>query len=208
MARDPGFAPAWALLAQHLWRRIQLCPRSQSRDPRRRRTRGAHRVTLDPRLPAGHMALAHRLLQPARSRRGRCAALDNWTDVLAGDAAYWHLLGFIGQREGRWRDAEAAFAKAFDLDAPATAEWLAVHFLHLRHNAGRPPRARRAPRHRIVSAPSYPMRGPVSASAPTSRAPVRCLEVALVARTPPDARVLGLLARSSGSTAGRSARWS
>lgn len=193
VARDPGFAPAWALLAQ-----IYGAQYSSALDRNRATLDAAERaartaLALDPRLPAGHMALAT-VFYNRRDHPRTMAALDNGRNVLAGDAAYWHLLGFIGQREGRWRDAEAAFTKAFDLDAPATAEWLAVHFLHLRQyaDARRVLAVAQASNRTAAVVPDAWTRFSERADIAGAR-PV--LEVALVGRTPPDARVLGLLAQ-------------
>ena len=120
--------------------------------------------------------------------------MDDGGAVLKREAAYWHLLGNIAQREGRWRDSEAAFAAGMDLDGPGTSEMLAVHFLHLRQYAD----ARRVLA--VAHASSRPAavvpdawtrfseRGDVTAARPV-------LEAALNARTPPDARVVGLLAQ-------------
>jgi DNA-binding winged helix-turn-helix (wHTH) protein/tetratricopeptide (TPR) repeat protein len=193
VARDPGFAPAWALLAQ-----IYCAQYSSAIDRNRAMLDAAERaartaVALDPRLAAGHLALAA-VFYNRRDHPRTMAALDDGRNVLAGDAAYWHLLGFIGQREGRWRDAEAAFAKAFDLDAPATAEWLAVHFLHLRQyaDARRVLAVAQASNRTAAVVPDawtrFSERGDIAGARPV-------LEVALAGRTPPDARVLGLLAQ-------------
>lgn len=193
VAREPGFAPAWALLA-----RVYGAQYRTSLDRDRAALAAAERaartaVALDPRLPAGHLALAD-VHYSRRDHAQTRAVLDAAADVLAGDAAYWYLLAFVAQREGRWLASEAALLKAFDLDAPATAEWLAVHYLHLRQYAD----ARRV----LAVAQASSRSAAVVPDAWThfsERADVaaarRVLEAALAARTPPDARVLGLLAQ-------------
>jgi DNA-binding winged helix-turn-helix (wHTH) protein/tetratricopeptide (TPR) repeat protein len=193
VARDPGFAPAWALLARLYGAQYRT---AMDRDPgvldaAERAARTA--VTLDPRLPAGHLALADTYYS-RRDHARAGAALDAGREVLTGEAAYWHLRGFIAQREGRWRDSEAAFSTAFDLDGPATAEWMAVHFLHLRQyaDARRILAVAQASSRTAAVVPDawtrFSERGDVAAARPV-------LEAALDARTPPDARVLGLLAQ-------------
>lgn len=193
VARDPGFAPAWALLARVYGAQYRT---SLERDrgmlaASERAARTA--VALDPGLPAGHLALAD-VHYSRRDHVQARAALDAAADILAGEAAYWYLLGFIEQREGRWAVAEAALTKAFDLDAPATAEWLAVHHLHLRQyaEARRVLAVAQASSRTAAVVPAawthFSERGDVAAAR-------EVLEAALAARTPPDARVLGLLAQ-------------
>ena len=191
VARDPGFAPAWALLAQIYGARYRT---ALDGDPAmlaaaERAARAA--VALDPRLPAGHLALAN-VFYSRRDHPRALAALDAEREALAGDPTYWHLRGFIEQREGRWRDAEAALAKAFDLDAPATAEWLAVHYLHRRQyaDARRVLAVAQASSRTAAVVPDAWTRFSEGADIAAAR-PV--LEVALRGRTSPDARVLGLL---------------
>lgn len=193
VARDPGFAPAWALLAQIYGARYRT---ALDGDPAmlaaaERAARAA--VAIDPRLPAGHLALAH-VFYSRRDHPRALAALDAEREALAGDPAYWHLRGFIEQREGRWRDAEAALAKAFDLDAPATAEWLAVHYLHRRQyaDARRVLAVAQASSRTAAVVPDAWTRFSEGADIAAAR-PV--LEVALRGRPSPDARVLGLLAQ-------------
>jgi tetratricopeptide (TPR) repeat protein len=193
VARDPGFAPAWAWLgrAYGAQYRTALDRDTAILDAAERAARTA--VTLNPRLPEGHLALAEAYYSRRDHQRAR-EALEAGREVLAGEAAFWHLLAFIEQREGHWRASEAAFTKAFDLDGPATAEWLAVHFLHLRQYAD----ARRvltvalASNRTAAVVPDawarFSERGDIEAAR-------RVLEVALRTRTPPDARVLGLLAQ-------------
>jgi DNA-binding winged helix-turn-helix (wHTH) protein/tetratricopeptide (TPR) repeat protein len=193
VARDPGFAPAWALVARIYGAQYRT---AMDRDPAvldaaERAARTA--VTLDPHLAAGHLALAD-VFYNRRDHPRALAALDAGREVLTGEAAYWHLRGFIAQREGRWRDSEASFGAALDLDAPATAEWLAVHFLHLRQyaDARRVLAVAHASSRTAAVVPEawtrFSERGDVAAARPV-------LEAALGARTPPDARVLGLLAQ-------------
>jgi DNA-binding winged helix-turn-helix (wHTH) protein/predicted Zn-dependent protease len=193
VARDPGFAPAWALLAQ-----IYGAQYNSAMDRDRGILDAAERaartaVALDPHLPAGHLALAA-VFYNRRDHPRAMAALDEGRNVLAGDAAYWHLLAFIDQREGRWRSAEATLVKALDLDAPATAEWLAVHFLHLRQyaDARRVLAVAHASNRTAAVVPDAWTRFSERADLAVAR---RVLEVALGGRTPPDARVLGLLAQ-------------
>jgi len=191
VARDPGFAPAWALLARIYGSqyRTAMDRHPATLDAAERAARTA--VALDPRLPAGHLALADVFFSRRDHPRAR-AALDAGREVLAGEAAYWHLLAFIAQREGLWQDAEAAYAQAFDLDAPATAEWLAVHFLHLRQyaDARRVLAVAQASGRMAAVVPDawtrFSERADIAAARPV-------LEAALGGRTPPDARVLGLL---------------
>jgi DNA-binding winged helix-turn-helix (wHTH) protein/tetratricopeptide (TPR) repeat protein len=193
VARDPGFAPAWASLALVYAAQYNS---AVDRDPAildaaERAARTA--VTLDPRLPQAHLALARIHFIRREHRRAR-EVLEAWRADLAGEATYWHLIGFIEQREGRWRASEAAFTKAFDLDGPATAEWLAVHFLHLRQYAD----AQRVLAVALASSRTaavvpqawarFSERGDIAAAR-------QRLEAALGARTPPDARVVGLLAQ-------------
>jgi len=193
VARDPGFAPAWALLAQIYGARYRT---ALDGDPAmlsaaERAAKAA--VALDPRLPAGHLALAH-VFYSRRDHPRALATLDAAPEVLADDATYWHLRGFIDQREGRWRDAEAALVKGFDLDAPATAEWLAVHYLHRRQyaDARRVLAVAQASSRTAAVVPDAWTRFSEGADVEGARA---VLEAALRARTPPDARVLGLLAQ-------------
>jgi tetratricopeptide (TPR) repeat protein len=150
-------------------------------------------VTLDPTLPAGHLALAN-VFYSRRDHFRALATLDQAREALAGDATYWHLRGFIDQREGRWRDAEAALVKGFDLDAPATAEWLAVHYLHRRQyaEARRVLAVAQASSRTAAVVPDAWTRFSEGADVEGARA---VLEAALRGRTPPDARVLGLLAQ-------------
>ncbi|MGD9902084.1 MAG: DASS family sodium-coupled anion symporter [Vicinamibacterales bacterium] len=193
VALDPGFAPAWALLARIYGVQYRT---AMDRDPAildaaERAARTA--VTIDPQLAAGHLALADVYYTRRDHVRAR-TALDAGRAVLTGEAHYWYLRAFMAQREGHWREAETALASAFDLDGPATAEWLAVQYLHLRSYAD----ARRVLA--VAHASSRPAavvpeawttfseRGDVAGARPG-------LEVALGARTPPDARVLGLLAQ-------------
>lgn len=193
VARDPEFAPAWALLARVYGAQYRT---AMDRDPTvldaaERAARTA--VGLDPRLPAGHLALADTYFSRRDHWRAR-QALEAGRGVLTGEAAYWHLLGFIEQRAGRWRASEAAFTKGFDLDAPATAEWLAVHYLHLRryNDARRVLAVAQASSRTAAVIPDawarFSERGDIAAARPV-------LEVALSARRPADARVLGLLAQ-------------
>ena len=193
VARDPGFAPAWALLSQVYGAQYRT---SLDRDPaildaaeKAARTT----VALDPHLPAGHLALANVFYSRRDHRRTR-EALDRGRDALSGDATYWHLLAFIEQREGRWKDAEASLARAFDLDGPATAEWLAVHYLHRRQygDARRVLAVAQASSRTAAVVPDAWTRFSETADIAAAR-PV--LETALAGRTPPDARVLGFLAQ-------------
>jgi len=193
VARDPGFAPAWALLAQIYGARYRT---ALDRDPAilaaaERAAQAA--VTLDPALPAGHLALAN-IFYSRRDHPRALATLDAARDALAGDATYWHLRGFIDQREGRWREAEAALVKAFDLDAPATAEWLAVHYLHRRQyaEARRVLAVAQASSRTAAVVPDAWTRFSEGADIAGARG---VLEAALHGRTVPDARVLGLLAQ-------------
>jgi len=193
VARDPGFAPAWAALARVYGAQYRT---AMDRDPAvldaaERAARTA--VALDPRLAEGHLALADIYYSRRDHLRAR-EALEAGRSVLDREAAFWHLIGFIEQREGRWKAAEAALTKAFDLDGPATAEWLAVHYLHRRQYAD----ARRVLAVALASSRTaavvpdawtrFSEGGDIAAARPV-------LEVALGARTPPDARVLGLLAQ-------------
>lgn len=193
VARDPGFAPAWALLAQIYGARYRT---ALDRDPAmlaaaERAAQAA--VTLDPALPAGHLALAN-VFYSRRDHPRALATLDAAREALAGDATYWHLRGFIDQREGRWRDAEAALVKGFDLDAPATAEWLAVHYLHRRQyaEARRVLAVAQASSRTAAVVPDAWTRFSEGADVDGAR---MVLDAALRGRTPPDARVLGLLAQ-------------
>jgi DNA-binding winged helix-turn-helix (wHTH) protein/tetratricopeptide (TPR) repeat protein len=193
VALDPGFAPAWALLAQVYGARYRT---AMDRDPAmldaaERAARTA--ITLDPRLPAGHLALAD-VHYNRRENDKVHAALDAGHDVLTGDAAYWHLRSFLAKREGRWRDSEAALAAAFDLDAPATAEGLAVHYLQLRQyaDARRVLAVANASSRTAAVVPDAWTRFSEHGDIAAARS---VLEAALGARTPPDARVLSLLAQ-------------
>jgi DNA-binding winged helix-turn-helix (wHTH) protein/tetratricopeptide (TPR) repeat protein len=193
VAREPGFAPAWALLARVYGAqyRTALDRDAAILDAAERAALTA--VKLDPRLPDGHLALAE-LFYSRRDHQQAREALEAGRTVLDDRAAYWHLLGFIEQREGNWRASEAAFSKGFDLDGPATAEWLAVHFLHLRQYAD----ARRVLAVALASSrtaavvPDAWARFSEGGDVAAAR---EVLEAALVARPAPDARVLGLLAQ-------------
>lgn len=191
VARDPGFAPAWASLARVYTAQYRS---AMVRDPAiveaaERAARTA--MGLEPRLPQAHLALAEIHFTRRDFRQAR-KVLEAWRADLSGNPEYWHLLGFIEQQAGRWRASEAAFTKAFDLDGPATAEWLAVHFLHLRQYAD----ARRVLAVALASSRTaavvpeasgrFSERGDIAAAR-------QVLEAAVASRTPPDARVLGLL---------------
>lgn len=193
VARDPGFAPAWALLARIYGAqyRTALDRDAAILDAAERAARTA--VKLDPRLPDGHLALAE-LFFSRRDHRHAREALEAGRVVLDDHAPFWHLIGLIEQREGNWRAAEAAFSKGFDLDGPATAEWLAVHFLHLRQYAD----ARRVLAVALASsrtAAAVPDAWARFSEGGDVAAARKVLEAALGARPTPDARVLGLLAQ-------------
>lgn len=193
VARDPGFAEAWALLARIYGAQYRT---AMDRDPAvldaaERAARTA--VAVDPRLPSGHLALADVFFSRRDHQRAK-AALVAGRDVLAQESAYWHLLAQMAQREGRWADALADYQRAFDLDAPATAEWMTVHFLHLRQyeDARRVLAVAQASNRSTVVVPDAWTRFSGQADLTAAR---QVLETALGARPSPDARVLGLLAQ-------------
>jgi len=193
VARDPGYAPAWSLLSQ-----VYAVQYRSASDPDVATIEAAERaaaraLALDPQLPDGHLAKAS-VLFSRRDHEGTRRALGAGRPALEGTASYWHLLALLEQREGNWRASEAAFSRAFNLDGPGTAEWLAVHFLHLRRYR----EARRVVAVALASSRTaavvpdswarFSERGDIADARPG-------LEVALRSRTPPDARVLGLLAQ-------------
>lgn len=193
VARDPDFAPAWAWLARAYSAQYRTAADGRQATLEAAARAAATAARLAPELP--ETLLANADMAFSRGDFDECRRLlEAGRAALAADATFWHLLGFIEQREGRWRASEAAFTRAFDLDGPATAEWLGVHFLHLRQYAD----ARRvlAVAHASGRAAAvvpeawtrFSERGDVGAARAV-------LETALRARTPPDARVLGLLAQ-------------
>ena len=129
-----------------------------------------------------------------RDNRQAQATLEAAQHVLTGEARYWHLRALIGEREGRWAAARADYQRAFDFDAPGTAEFLTVHFLHLRQyeDARRVIAVAQASNRLAVVVPDAWTRFSEHADIASAR---QVLEAALARRPAPDARVVGLLAQ-------------
>jgi TolB-like protein/Tfp pilus assembly protein PilF len=191
--RDPRFALAWSWLA-----RVYLTQYSAgaSRTPETRRA--AHRaartaVELAPGLPEARLARAQ-LLAAERDSDGARRELDLAGVGLPNSPDRWRLLGLIEQAHGRWAESQAALEHAFDLDPLSTAEVLGIHYLHLRDysNARRFIDLAMTANRSGATVPAAWERFSVAGDVAGAR---HVLETALAARSPADARVLGLLAR-------------
>lgn len=193
VARDPRFALAWSWLAR------TYISQYRSGADRTRETRDAAfraaetAIAIDGALPEGHLALANAYYAERRYADAR-RELEIARVGLPNSTELWQLVGNIDQAEGRWREARAALMRAFELDPPAAAQWVTVHYLHLRDY----PEARRfiglarAANKRASVVPEAWLRfsegGEVAEARPL-------LEAALESRPLADARVRGLLAR-------------
>lgn len=193
VARDAGFALAWAWLARTYTSQYRSgADRTiETRDAGYRAARRA--IELDVGLPEGHLALSQALYgdrEYAAARR----ELDIARAGLPNSVELWQQLAHVEQAQGRWKEARAAFMRAFELDPAATADWVAVHYLHMRDysEARRFIGIARAANKAGSVVPDAWLRfsagGDVAAARPV-------LEAALGARSPADARVRGLLAR-------------
>ncbi len=150
-------------------------------------------IAIDPGLAEAHLALGQALFGDRDYAAAR-AELEIARVGLPNSADLWQFLGHLEQSEGRWKKAREAFLRGFEIDPTALAQWVTVHYLHMRDYS----EARRfigIARAAHQGAPVVPdawlrfsERGDVAAARPV-------LETALAARSPADARVRGLLAR-------------
>jgi DNA-binding winged helix-turn-helix (wHTH) protein/TolB-like protein/Tfp pilus assembly protein PilF len=190
---DPRFALAWSWLA-----RVYLNQYSAgaSRTPETRHA--AHRaartaIDLAPGLPEARLALAQ-LLAAERDSDGARRELDLARVGLPNSPERWRIIGLIEQGRGRWAESLAALERAFDLDPVSTAEMLGVHYLLLRDysNARRFIDLAMTANRSGATVPAAWERFSGAGEVAGAR---QVLETALAARSPADARVLGLLAR-------------
>lgn len=193
VARDPRFALAWSWLARtYISQYRSGADRTpETRDAAFRAAETA--IALDGALPEGHLALANAYYAERRYADAR-RELEIARIGLPNSTELWQLAGHIDQAEGRWREARGAWMRAFDLDPPAAAQWVTVHYLHLRDY----PEARRfiglarAANKRASVVPEAWLRFSESGDVAQARP---LLEAALESRPLADARVRGLLAR-------------
>jgi DNA-binding winged helix-turn-helix (wHTH) protein/TolB-like protein/Tfp pilus assembly protein PilF len=193
VARDPDFALAWSWLARTYTSQYRSgADRTDgTRTAGYRAARTA--IALDRDLADAHLALGQALFGDREYVAAR-AELEIARVGLPNSAELWQLLGHVAQSEGRWQEARAAFLRGFELDPPATAQWVTVHYLHMRDyaEARRFIGIARAANQGGSVVPDawlrFSERGDVDAARGT-------LEAALGAKSPADARVRGLLAR-------------
>jgi DNA-binding winged helix-turn-helix (wHTH) protein/TolB-like protein/Tfp pilus assembly protein PilF len=193
VARDPKFALAWSALASVY--AMQYVSGSDRRPGVRQAAHDAARtaIALDAALPQAHTALATVHLSDREYELG-LRELEIAREGLPNSADLLLMIADTQQRKGQWTAAGRTYARAFELDAVRASPLVGVHYTHLRQyeaarryievaNAGN--RADAAVPEAWVH---FSERGDVAAAR-------RVLESALTRRSPPDARVKGLLAR-------------
>lgn len=193
VARDPRFALAWSWLARTYTSQYRSGAdrNPDTRDAAYRAARTA--IALEGGLADGHLALGQALFGD-REYAGARRELEIARVGLSNSAELWQLLGHVEQAEGRWKRARDVFTRAFHLDPAATAQWMTVHYLHLRDysEARRFIGIARAANKAASVVPEAWLRFSDGGSIAAARS---VLEAALGARSPTDARVYGLLAR-------------
>jgi DNA-binding winged helix-turn-helix (wHTH) protein/TolB-like protein/Flp pilus assembly protein TadD len=191
--RDPRFAIAWSWLAR-VYASQYRTGAHRTPEIRQAAFRAAQTaIDLNTGLPDGHLALALVLFTDRQYESAR-RELDIAKIGLPNSAELWQLLGLIAQREGHWAESLDAFKRAFDLEPGSSAEWITIHYLHLRQysEARRFIGIARAANLTGAVVPDAWLRFSESGDVGAAR-PV--LEAALASRWPADDRVRGLLAR-------------
>jgi DNA-binding winged helix-turn-helix (wHTH) protein/TolB-like protein/Tfp pilus assembly protein PilF len=193
VARDPRFAVAWGWLARvYAWQYNSGALRQpETREAARRAAQTA--MALNPALPEAHLGLAQvfmieRDFEPAlRELHIARGGLPNSPEVL-------RMIAWVEQRKGRWADSLDAYMRAFDVDPVATAEPLAIHYMHMRQfrETDRFIGILRAANRPTASLHEAWVRFSERGDVATAR---RWLESSLDGRPQPDARIRGLLAR-------------
>ena len=193
VARDPRFALAWSLLARILARQY-TSGASRSPEVRISADRAAKTaLALAPDLPDAHLAMAEILIRD-RDYDNAEQQLELVRTALPQSSDAWRMTGVIMERGGRWRDGRTAYLRAFDLDPASLADTLAQHYLHMRQydEARRYAGLARAANRSGAIVPEAWARFSEGGDIAGARS---VLEAALAARTPPDGRVVALLAR-------------
>jgi tetratricopeptide (TPR) repeat protein len=192
VARDPEFALAWSWLSR-VYEVQYASGAARTTEVRQAAHRAAETaVALQPGLPEAHLALAEALAVDG-DMAGAGRELDLARIGLPNSPDLWQLRGFVEQSKGRWLEARTALMRAFDLDPASNANWVAVHYLHMRQfdDARRFVDIAKAANHSAAAVPDAWIHVTERGDIATARA---VLESALEARSPGDARVRGLLA--------------
>lgn len=193
VARDPGFALAWSLLA-----RVYASSYNTGAQRTRQMRQAAHdaaerAIELDAGLPEGRLARAQILLGD-RDYEGAMRELEIASRSLPNSPVVDRLIGTVEQRRGRWLESLAVFMRGFDVDPAYLADPIAIHYLHMRQyvEADRFISIGKAANISSIALPEawslFTGRGDL----PGAR---RVLEAALASRNPEDGRARGLLAR-------------
>jgi DNA-binding winged helix-turn-helix (wHTH) protein/TolB-like protein/Tfp pilus assembly protein PilF len=193
VARDPNFAVAWSWLAR-VYSLQHSAGAARTPETRTAAHRAARRaIALEPGLPDARLGLAHLLLEERDVDAAR-RELDLVGVSLPNSPERWRLIGLMEQSIGRWSESQAAYERAFELDPVSTAEFLGVHYLHLRDytNARRYIDLAMAANRSGATVPAAWARFSADGDVAGAR---QVLEAALTARRTADARVRGLLAR-------------
>ncbi len=193
VAIDTRFAPGWSALAR-VYAEQYSSGVSRSPETLQAAYRAAETaLSLDQGSTDAHLALAR--VYGTDGKFDRARAELNVVQAAAPNAVEaWHVTAGLLQLEGDWRGAQDAYRRAFDLDPVSTADLIGVHYLNLRDYT----EARRyidvalAANRTGAVVPDAWRRFSQTGDIDAAR---QVLESDMAARTPPDARARGLLAR-------------
>jgi DNA-binding winged helix-turn-helix (wHTH) protein/tetratricopeptide (TPR) repeat protein len=193
VARDPGFALAWSWLSRVYGTQYRTGA-ERTADTKRAAYRAAQTaIDLDRELPEGHIAMAE-ALRIDRAYAGALRELELARAAAPDSPDLLQIIGRVEQSMGQWDRSLNAYLRAFEFDPASTADLIAVHYLHLRQydEAARYIDIAKAANRAAAVVPDAWMRFSATGDVADAR---RGLETALGTRSPPDARVLGFLAR-------------
>jgi DNA-binding winged helix-turn-helix (wHTH) protein/TolB-like protein/cytochrome c-type biogenesis protein CcmH/NrfG len=192
VGRDPQFALAWSWLARVYAMQYAAGARRNPGVREAAYQAGRRAVQIDPDRPEMHLGLAHVLMIDQEHERA-LRELDLAGDGAPNSPARWVLIGTVKRAQGHWADSLTAYMRAFEGDPATTAEHLVLHYLHQRQydEARRFIEIAKAANRTAVVVPEAWMLFSERGEVDGARA---VLERALVARSPADSRVRGLLA--------------
>lgn len=192
VARDPRFAEAWSWLARVYAAEYRTGAARTPEIMTKGLQAAQQAITLAPDRADVRLGRVDMLsLAPDETAKSE---LDALRVALPNSSEVLYRVAIVDRSQGRWRESEAALLQAFELDPPAYAEQMAVHYLHLRQydDARRYVGVGQAANQNGVTVPHAWTYFSDSGDLDQAR---RVLENARRSRAVPDSRVLGLLAR-------------
>lgn len=122
---DPNYAPAWAQRARALEAMARGLEIDEADGFRRARASAEKAITLDPKLPAGYLALALVQINQDWDWKGASASLEKARQLAPGSVNVLRIQGYLDRNMGRVEEAIALYRQAIALD-PLNSDFHAV----------------------------------------------------------------------------------